>query len=295
MNLGAIDIGSNAARVLIMEVFEGRNGLEFNKLKLLRYPIRLGFDAFLKGKIEKDRAEKMVKMCTIFKLLMELYDVKAYKAYATSAMRSASNGLEIVERVRKESGVDIEIIEGLREASILYQTHFESQMNPARSYIYVDVGGGSTEITLFRNKQLIESKSFKVGTIRMLYGLNQKSDLREIKDWVSERTYNEKYYGIGSGGNINSLFSMSGKRKHNPIQTSYISQSLKEFQQYSVKELMNIYSFKSDRADVIVPALKIYKAVFKSANVKHVYVPKIGLADGMIRLIAQDLALSFSS
>lgn len=289
MNLGAIDIGSNAARVLIMEVFEGRDGLEFNKLKLLRYPIRLGFDAFLKGKIEQERAEKMVKMCTIFKLLMELYDVQAYKAYATSAMRSASNGLEIVERVRKESGVDIEIIEGLREASILYQTHFESQMNPARNYIYVDVGGGSTEITLFRNKQLIESKSFKVGTIRMLYELNQKSDLKKIKEWVIEHTKGEYYYGIGSGGNINSLFGLSGKRKNEPIPTTYISKSLKEFKQYSVKELMDTYSFKSDRADVIVPALKIYKTVFRAANAKQVYVPKIGLADGIIRLIAQDI------
>lgn len=289
MNLGAIDIGSNAARVLIMEVFEGRNGLEFNKLKLLRYPIRLGFDAFLKGEIGQERTEKMVKMCTIFKLLMELYDVKAYKAYATSAMRSAKNGLEIVERVRKESGVDIEIIEGLREASILYQTHFESKMNPTRNYIYVDVGGGSTEITLFRNKQLIESKSFKVGTIRMLYELNQKSDLKKIKHWVEERTEGQLYYGIGSGGNINSLFGLSGKRKHEPIKTGYITQSLKEFKQHTVKELMNIYSFKSDRADVIVPALKIYKTVFKAANVQEVFVPKIGLADGIIRLIAQDL------
>ena len=288
MNLGAIDIGSNAARVLITQVEQDNGSIEFAKQKLLRYPIRLGMDAFVQGEISTHRADKMVKMCRIFKLLMELYEVEDYKAYATSAMREAKNGAEIVSRVKEETGVEIHIIGGMAEATILYHTHFQSEMKKNRNYIYVDVGGGSTEVTLFENGILKESQSFQVGTIRMLHNLTGEKELQQINEWVSQRTKQGNFWGIGSGGNINTLYSMSGKLPDDSIPLDYVYQKLEEFSPKTIKELMRTYDFKQDRADVIVHALMIYTTAFAAANVNDIFVPKIGLADGMIQLLSQD-------
>lgn len=288
MNLGAIDVGSNAARVLITKVEKENGHLEFAKQKLLRYPIRLGMDSFVKGEISEERTNKMVLMCRVFKLLMELYDVKDYKAYATSAMRNAKNGQEIVERVAEEAGIQIHIIDGLAEATILYHTHFEEAMNKSRNYIYVDVGGGSTEVTLFEKGILKESESFKVGTIRMLHNLTGDEELQKIHDWVVQRTKTGHFWGIGSGGNINTLFSMSGKLPDQSITLQYVKSKLEEFSAYNVKELMKRYDFKQDRADVIVNALTIYITAFNAAGATNIFVPKIGLADGIIQLLSQD-------
>ena len=289
MNLGAIDIGSNAARVLIKSVTEEENGrVELTKQKLLRYPIRLGMDAFVKGKISETKADKLVKMCTVFKLLMELYEVEDFRAYATSAMRDAENGEELADRVARETGIEIHIIDGMAEATILYHTHFEEAMNKSRNYIYVDVGGGSTEISLFVKGILSKSESFRVGTIRMMHKLTGDKELMEIRNWVQQQTSDHTFYGIGSGGNINTMFSLSGKLPEDSISLNYLQQHLNKFSQLSVRELMKTYDFKEDRADVIVNALKIYTTVFSAADVNEIYVPKIGLADGMIQLLSQD-------
>ena len=289
MNLGAIDIGSNAARVLIKSVTEEENGrVEFTKQKLLRYPIRLGMDAFVKGKISETKADKLVKMCTVFKLLMELYEVEDFRAYATSAMRDAENGEELADRVARETGIEIHIIDGMAEATILYHTHFEEAMNKSRNYIYVDVGGGSTEISLFVKGILSQSESFRVGTIRMMHQLTGDKELMEIRNWVQQQTSDHSFFGIGSGGNINTMFSLSGKLPDDSISLDYLQQHLNKFSQLSVRELMKTYDFKEDRADVIVNALKIYTTVFSAADVNEIYVPKIGLADGMIQLLSQD-------
>lgn len=289
MNLGAIDIGSNAARVLIKSVTEEENGrVELTKQKLLRYPIRLGMDAFVKGKISETKADKLVKMCTVFKLLMELYEVEDFRAYATSAMRDAENGEELADRVARETGIEIHIIDGMAEATILYHTHFEEAMNKSRNYIYVDVGGGSTEISLFVKGILSKSESFRVGTIRMMHQLTGDKELMEIRNWVQQQTSDHSFFGIGSGGNINTMFSLSGKLPDDSISLDYLQQHLDKFSQLSVRELMKTYDFKEDRADVIVNALKIYTTVFSAADVNEIYVPKIGLADGMIQLLSQD-------
>ena len=289
MNLGAIDIGSNAARVLIKSVTEEENGrVELTKQKLLRYPIRLGMDAFVKGKISETKADKLVKMCTVFKLLMELYEVEDFRAYATSAMRDAENGEELADRVARETGIEIHIIDGMAEATILYHTHFEEAMNKSRNYIYVDVGGGSTEISLFVKGILSKSESFRVGTIRMMHQLTGDKELMEIRNWVQQQTSDHSFFGIGSGGNINTMFSLSGKLPDDSISLDYLQQHLNKFSQLSVRELMKTYDFKEDRADVIVNALKIYTTVFSAADVNEIYVPKIGLADGMIQLLSQD-------
>jgi len=289
MNLGAIDIGSNAARVLIMEVKKKEDGnLVFNKLKLLRYPIRLGFDAFMKGEISKHKTEKMGKMLMAFKLLMELYDVSDYLAFATSAMRESGNGVEVIQKMKLETGVDIKIIDGMTEASILYQTHFEKFLKPERNYIYVDVGGGSTEITFYIKGKLSASKSFKVGTIRLLNNLVGAAELQKMKEWVEDnKIENESHYGIGSGGNINSIFVLSGRRKRDPISLDYLNETYKEMKSMSLNERMDEFSFKKDRADVVVPALDIYRTVFSASGAQDIYVPKIGLSDGMVRLLAK--------
>ena len=289
MTLGALDIGSNAARVLIKSVTEEENGrVELTKQKLLRYPIRLGMDAFVKGKISETKADKLVKMCTVFKLLMELYEVEDFRAYATSAMRDAENGEELADRVARETGIEIHIIDGMAEATILYHTHFEEAMNKSRNYIYVDVGGGSTEISLFVKGILSKSESFRVGTIRMMHQLTGDKELMEIRNWVQQQTSDHSFFGIGSGGNINTMFSLSGKLPDDSISLDYLQQHLDKFSQLSVRELMKTYDFKEDRADVIVNALKIYTTVFSAADVNEIYVPKIGLADGMIQLLSQD-------
>lgn len=286
MILGAIDIGSNAARVLVQEVITEENSVRFNKLKLFRYPIRLGFDAFLHGKISDKRAEQLLKMTKIFKLLMELYEVEDYLAYATSAMREASNGEYLVNVVKEENNLPIEIISGNREATILYHTHFGESMRKERNYIYVDVGGGSTEVSLFPNGTLYKSKSFNVGTIRLLHGLVGDEQLQELQEWIQHETCGNKYWGIGSGGNINSMKSLSKLEREEPMDLAYIKKMYAEILPLSIRERMDKYSFKSDRADVISHALQIYQTAFSAANAQQIFVPKIGLSDGMIRLVA---------
>jgi len=288
MILAAIDIGSNAARLLIMKVEKEKKGFSYQKLKLLRYPIRLGFDAFVHNRISEEKTNKLLIMLEAFSLFMNLYDVEDYLAYATSALRESSNGEELLQRIDKETGLTINVIDGLTEASLLYQTHFESQLTADKNYIYVDVGGGSTEITFFSSEGLRESQSFKIGTIRLLKGLVEDKLWQEMLSWVSTRA-NERgsHRGIGSGGNINTLFQLSSKAKDEPLTISYVRDMRQIMAELSLEERMKTYSLKPDRADVIVHALSIYEAVYSAANAEVIFVPKIGLSDGMIRLLAK--------
>lgn len=287
MILAAIDIGSNAARLLISEAAVYKDGtVDYTKLTLLRIPLRLGFDVFSKGHISDKKRKKLVDTIRIYKLLMDIYEVEGLQACATSAMRDASNGPEIMQEIIDETGIDIQIISGMEEATILYETHIADNLNSDKSYLYVDVGGGSTEVTLFANNQTIFKESFNIGTIRMLNGQVSDEQWEHMKWYI--KTHTKSYpslEAIGTGGNINKIFSVSKRKEGKPLALELIKDYLKELSASTVEERMHLYNFRADRADVIVPALQIYTSVMRWSGATEIYVPKIGLADGLIRML----------
>lgn len=291
MKLAAIDIGSNAARLLITEVTEKENGSPlFNKINLVRVPLRLGIDVFENGFISKDKANKLVETIKAYKHLISIYEVKHVKACATSAMRDATNAGEILKQVKETTGIDIQIISGSDEASYIYENHIAENLDKDHSYLYIDVGGGSTELTFFADDKLIFKESFNIGTIRLLKK-KVKEDLWEVmKEYVKQNT--RKYsniIAIGSGGNINKVFSLSKKKEGKPLHIDLLKDYLKELSNVSLEQRIEIYKLREDRADVIVPALQIYVNVMRWANVEEIYVPKIGLADGLIHLLYEEV------
>lgn len=284
---GAIDIGSNAIRLLISNIIlkEGRDP-QFKKSSLVRVPIRLGADAFVSGIISKENTTRMINAMEAFKLLMQVHRVERYKACATSAMREAKNGAKIVEKVFNQTGVKINIIGGKEEAEIISSTDLNELISDDNSYLYVDVGGGSTEFTIFTGGKIITSKSFKMGTVRLLS--NKKSVNKEIfknvEKWIKKKTKNLKNISlIGSGGNINKLFKMSGRTDGKPISFIYLNAQYQFLKQMSYQERILELSLNPDRADVIVPATKIYLSAMKWSGARKIYVPKIGLSDGIIK------------
>lgn len=281
----AIDIGSNAMRLLIANVVEEENKpTQFNKSHLVRVPIRLGQDAFTVGEISEENAERMIKAIQAFKLLMEVYKVEKFAACATSAMREAYNGKELVDDIFTATGIPIDIIEGKTEAAIIANSDLESYIKKDGHYLYVDVGGGSTEFTVFSNGQQMVSKSFKNGTVRLLNNMVTESVWQEIEKWIKKHTENlPQIEIIGSGGNINKIFKMSGKTNDKPLTQSYLMQRLKFLSSLSYEERIYALALNTDRADVIVPAIKIYANAMKWSNAKHIYVPKIGLSDGIVK------------
>lgn len=291
MKIAAIDIGSNAARLLINEVIEdGKKPAEFVKINLLRIPLRLGMDVFSTGKIGEEREEMTLKTMKVFSDLMKIYHVDHYRACATSAMRDAKNGEEILKKVKKECGIDIEIISGDEEASLVFENHSEEILDQNSSYLYIDVGGGSTEITFFENGKMVFEKSFNIGTIRLLNGLVIKSHWKEMEDSIRQSIVSEKSISaIGSGGNINKIFSMSKTKDGKPMATSYLKKYYNDLNEMSVKERMKKYNFREDRADVIVPALKIFNNVMHWAKINKIFVPKISVADGLIKSIYSEI------
>jgi len=281
----AIDIGSNAMRLLIANVIEEENKpTQFNKSHLIRVPIRLGQDAFTVGEISEESAERMVKAMKAFKLLMDVYQVEKYAACATSAMREAYNGNDLVEEIAKKAGINIDIIEGKTEAAIIANSDLESYIKNDGHYLYVDVGGGSTEFTLFSNGKQIVSKSFKNGTVRLLNNMVTESVWQEIEKWIKTHTADlSNVEIIGSGGNINKIFKMSGKTNDKPLTQTYLVQRFKYLNSLSYEERIYTLGLNTDRADVIIPAIKIYVNAMKWSNAKHIYVPKIGLSDGIVK------------
>jgi exopolyphosphatase/guanosine-5'-triphosphate,3'-diphosphate pyrophosphatase len=284
---GAIDIGSNAIRLLISNVIvkEGKEP-QFKKSSLVRVPIRLGADVFVTGIISEENIERMINAMEAFKLLMKVHKVERYKACATSAMREAKNGVEIANKILDITGVQIDIIGGKEEASIISSTDLNELIEGDNSYLYVDVGGGSTEFTVFSKGKIINSKSFKMGTVRLLN--NKKPDNKEIFDdvekWIKKNTKNLKGISlIGSGGNINRLFKMSGRTEGKPISFIYLNAQYQFLKQMSYQERISELSLNPDRADVIIPATKIYLSAMKWSRANKIYVPKIGLSDGIIK------------
>lgn len=286
MIIAAIDIGSNAARLLINEVKETDGKPDFTKLNLLRIPLRLGFDVFSKGEIGSERKEMVIKTMTIFRELMEVYKVEHYRACATSAMRDAKNGQEIIDIVKEQADINIEIITGDEEATLIYENHVAEGLDKDFAYLYVDVGGGSTELTFYENGEMKYEHSFNIGTIRLLNGLVTQDIWDHMKDEIRDKIKSKiPVVAIGSGGNINKIFSMSKTKDGKPMPVSIIKKYLKEMEKLSVKERMHNYQIREDRADVIVPALTIFSNVMTWADIKQIYVPKISVADGLIHSI----------
>lgn len=291
MRLAAIDIGSNAARLLVSDVISGLQDVpEFIKVALVRVPLRLGFDVFDKGEISAARADKIIKTIKSYKLLLEVYEVKHLKACATSAMRDAVNAAEIIKKVKAETGIEIHIISGQEEASLIYENHIAENMTSEESYLYIDVGGGSTELTFFSDSKLIFKESFNIGTIRLLKNQVSEASWDKMKEFIRTKTKGYHHVSaIGSGGNINKIFSLSKRKEGKPLQLDLLRDYYKEFSNLSLPQRISLYKLREDRADVIVPALLIYINVMRWADAEEIYVPKIGLADGLIHTLYEEV------
>lgn len=293
MRLAAIDIGSNAARLLISEVIPGpQNVPEFIKTALVRVPLRLGFDVFDKGEISPGKVEKIIKTIKSYKLLLDVYEVKHLKACATSAMRDAANAADILKKVKAETGIEIQIISGDQEASFIYENHVAENMTTDESYLYIDVGGGSTELTFFSDSKLVFKKSFNIGTIRLLKNQVEESSWDEMKEFIRTKTKGHHHVtAIGSGGNINKIFSISKRKEGKPLSLELLRDYYKEFSNLSLSQRISLHKLREDRADVIVPALLIYINVMRWADAQEIFVPKIGLADGLIHTLYEEVML----
>ena len=287
MKLAAIDIGSNAARLLISDVIQNPQGKpDFIKLTLVRVPLRLGFDVFEKGEISPEKKEMLIKTIHSYKLLIDVYQVKHFITAATSAMRDAGNAKYILEQVKNETGIDIKVISGEEEASYIYENHVAENLNMDESYLYIDVGGGSTELTFFSDGKLIDKKSFDIGTIRLLKNQVDEVHWNEMKEFIRQKTVGYHHItAIGSGGNINKVFSLSKRKEGKPLSLELLRNYYKEFSSLSLSQRISLYQLREDRADVIVPALLIYINVMRWAEAEEIFVPKIGLADGLIHIL----------
>lgn len=281
----AIDIGSNAMRLLIANIVEQDDKeTQFNKSSLVRVPIRLGQDAFTVGAISEENIDRMCDAMKAFSLLMKVHKVEQYKAFVTSAMREAYNGKEVTEIIKKKTGIKIEIIDGKKEAAIIASSDLHSLIKTEKTYLFVDVGGGSTEFTLFSDGKMIVSRSFKAGTVRLLNDMVHEVVWEEIEKWI--RTNTEEYDEvtlIGSGGNINKLFKMSAKSQDKPLSYIYMNSQYAFLNSLTYEQRISELGLNSDRADVIIPATRIYLNAMKWSGARNIYVPKIGLADGIVK------------
>ncbi len=281
----AIDIGSNAMRLLITNIVE-EDGKEpqFNKSSLVRVPIRLGQDAFTVGEISEENIERMCDAMKAFSLLMKVHKVERHMAFATSAMREAYNAKEVVELIKKKANIKIEIIDGKKEAAIIASTDLHHLLKTDETYLFVDVGGGSTEFTVFSSGKMVNSRSFKAGTVRLLNDMVCDVVWDEIEKWI--RTNTESYEEvtlIGSGGNINKLFKMSGKIQEKPLSYIYMNAQYAYLNSLTYEQRISQLGLNPDRADVIVPATRIYLNAMKWSGARQIYVPKIGLSDGIVK------------
>jgi exopolyphosphatase/guanosine-5'-triphosphate,3'-diphosphate pyrophosphatase len=283
MKFAAIDIGSNAVRLLFCNVYDDGKTIDYRKAELIRIPIRLGEDSFLHGKITIEKENKLVTAMKAFKNLIDVYEALDYRACATSAMRDADNRYDIVDRIRKEADIKIEVIDGKTEADIIFSNHIEEHLDKGTNYLYIDIGGGSTEITLFSKNKAVVSQSFNVGTIRMLHNQIDKDYWSYFKKWVEEISSGYKpLVAIGSGGNINKLYKMSGRKQNKPIATPKLKSLYELIESYTYEERIHTLGLNPDRADVIIPASKILLTILKNADIDKIFVPQIGLADGIV-------------
>ncbi len=283
MRYAAIDIGSNAVRLLIANIIEAEDGYYYKKDTLLRIPLRLGDDAFLNQKLSERKIKELSQSMVAFRNLMDVFKVTEYRAFATSAMREAKNGAEVISRIKKESNVKIEIITGEIEAQMIYSSHIEDTLDHKKNYLYIDVGGGSTELSIFSKNNVVAAESFNIGTIRMLDNKDTEAEWARMRDWIKEYTKNLKpMFGIGTGGNINKLHRLSGEKDETPLTYVKIKSLYNYLNSYSLKERIQVLELNQDRADVIIPAAEIFLTIMKWAAVKSIHVPKVGLVDGII-------------
>ena len=282
----AIDIGSNAVRLLIKSIVPGDSSDSFEKVLMVRVPLRLGQESFVTGKINGDKEKQLIRLMKAFKHLIKVYNVTDYRACATAAMREAKNSTALVKEIRKETDLKIEIINGQEEASIIYESHFGDNLNKDQNYVFVDVGGGSTELSLMINGELSVSKSYDIGTVRLLNDKVKAGEFERLNHDLSE--WNELYKVndiIGSGGNIIKLNSLAKTRKNTKLSLQKLEELNNTLKQFTVDELITNYKLKPDRADVITHAGDIYITVAKGVGASHVIVPTIGLADGIVHML----------
>ena len=279
----AIDVGSNAMRLFFCRVLENGEGPTFIKESMIRMPLRLGHDAFTENKISDETCEKFVNTLYGFSSLIQAYEPISFKACATEAMRQATNGLDLVKRVKEETGISLNIITGKEEAKIIISTHIDRYVQADQYCLYVDVGGGSTELTILKNKNIIFSKSFSIGSVRLLENQVSKSDWKLMKDWIIEKTTSiDNIQSIGSGGNINKILTLLKKSKGKSVTIKEIKSVIKIIKPYSFHDRIVKLELRPDRADVIVHAGKIYSKCMKWSGAYNMIVPQVGLADGMI-------------
>jgi len=283
MKLAAIDIGSNAIRLLIKRVVIDKKLVNTNKILLLRVPLRLGEDVFKEGRILDDKREKLLKVIASFKLLMEVNEVDDYRACATSAMREAKNGIEVRDYIYSMSEVYIDLIDGEEEASLIFSNWKTAGLSIKKTYLYVDVGGGSTEVTLLKNGQRIKSRSFKIGAVRLLKSTVKDAVWKKLKDFIISVVHEqENVLTIGTGGNISKIFKVSGQKANDFISYNDIEGIVNAMDSFELEDRIEKFNLKPNRADVIVLAGKIYLFVMKSAKSTNMLVPKMGLGDGII-------------
>lgn len=289
MKFAAIDIGSNAVRLLITNVYEETEPPRFKKASLVRVPIRLGADSFVEGVISGTKGKKLGQTMQAFKLLIDVHDVKSFRACATSAMREAANGQMIADEILAQTGLPIEIIPGTEEADIIFANHFEEQMDVNAHYMYIDVGGGSTELTLFSQKKVVASSSFKIGTIRLLNDTVTEGRWSNMKEWVKANTKGlDSVLALGSGGNINKLYKMAEIPGRQALERKQLKNIRQDIAALSYEDRVVKLGMNLDRADVIIPACDIFLNITGWADINEIYVPEFGLADGITRLLYEE-------
>ena len=288
MRYAAIDIGSNAVRLLIADIIENNASVSFKKNTLVRVPLRLGDDAFLDHRLSERKSTDLLKTMSAFRNLMDVYKVTEYMALATSAMREAKNGEEVARQIKNNSNIDLEIISGQKEAQFIYSSHAEQSIDKNKNYLYIDVGGGSTELSLFSGGELWASRSFNIGTNRMLDNQDAEETWDEMKEFLRDNTRPFKLIsGIGTGGNINKLYRLADEKEGEPMSFAKLKSLYSYLTSFSLKDRINVLGLNQDRADVIIPACEIYTTVMKAANIKNIYVPTVGLVDGIIQTLIE--------
>lgn len=283
MKLAAIDIGSNAARLQISTVLHNDDQVSFKRVEYVRFPLRLGHDVFNFGELTPESEARTAKLMQVYKLLMELHEVEHWLACATSAMREADNGHDVAKRIEAQTGIKIHIIDGQKEAQLINNVVVQSLDD--RQYVHIDVGGGSTELNLYQNRTKIASKSFKIGSVRLLEGKETKGAWRKMQDWVEDHMdASQEIVAVGTGGNISKLFNMAAKLSDATTTLNEIERIRNYVASFSQDDRINKLRLNADRADVIVPAADIYISVMRWAGASTIMVPDLGLKDGIMQL-----------
>jgi exopolyphosphatase/guanosine-5'-triphosphate,3'-diphosphate pyrophosphatase len=290
IKLAAIDIGSNAVRLMLSRAYDDNGKAVYVKESLMRVPIRLGEDVFVHQSITEEKAQQLSKTIQAFKLIIEAYQAEDYIACATSAMREAHNGAAVAEEIKKDTGVEIEIIEGRREAAIIYSSHISRKFRADEPMLYIDLGGGSMEVTLMARNRIIESGSFKIGTVRALKKGKPKREIDRLKEWLKIKVATlHPAAAVGTGGSINNLFRLSRKKEGKPLTIKILKEIRDYLDAFSLDDRIKVLGLRPDRADVIVEAANDYLSVMRWAKVKKLYVPMLGLSDGLINVLYEKI------